>query len=314
LHEHQKSSVPATTSVRLGAPEWGLIALQSMLWGSAFFWIAFARQDLPPITITALRLIPAVAILLLVLAWKRLRLPADLRTWGHLIGFAAFNNVIPFILIIYAQREVTTGMSAVFNATAPLFTLLLAQYLLVGEAMSWRKVIGIITGVSGVGLIAGPALTGASNVSASSYVMLLAAPLCYAIATIYARHFLIHIQPFVLATAQMIASLVFAAPLALAVEHPWTLAMPRPSAIGAILAMGIFGSALASLCHFTVLRRAGATNAMLVTLLLPVTPLILGSAFLGEIMSDRDMIGAAVIALALLIIDGRLLKPFFNSR
>ena len=300
--------------VRLGAFEWGLIGLQSMLWGSAFFWIAFARNELPPFTITALRLLPAIAILLAVLAWKRLRLPADLKIWLHLIAFAAFNNVIPFVLIIYAQREVTTGMSAVFNATAPLFTLLLAGKLLAGERFSWGKVIGIVTGIVGVGIITAPALTGATHVSPGTTMALLAAPLCYAIATIYARLALIHMQPFALATGQMIGSLIFAAPLALIIERPWTLAMPGMPAIGAVLAMGIFGSALASLCHFTVLRRAGATNSMLVTLLLPVTPLILGRLFLGETMSTPDFLGAAIIALALIIIDGRLLQRMWGQQ
>ncbi len=285
-----------------------MIGLQSMLWGSSFFWIAFARAELPPFTITALRLVPAIAILLLVLAWKRLRLPADLQIWAHLVAFAAFNNVVPFVLIIYAQREVTTGMSAVFNATAPLFTLLLARQFLTGERFSWSKVVGIVTGITGVGIITGPAFGGVTHVSPATYLALLAAPLCYAIATIYARLALIHMQPFVLATGQMIGSLIFAAPLALAIERPWTLAMPGLPAIGAVLAMGIFGSALASLCHFTIMRRAGATNTMLVTLLLPVTPLVLGSLFLGETMSWQDILGACVIATALLIIDGRLFR------
>ena len=72
--------------------------------------------------------------------------------------------------------------------------------------------------------------------------------------------------------------------------------------------MGVFGSALASLCHFTVLQRAGATNATLVTLIMPLTPIVLGGVFLGDRLSPRDMLGALVIAAALIIIDGRALR------
>jgi drug/metabolite transporter (DMT)-like permease len=79
-------------------------------------------------------------------------------------------------------------------------------------------------------------------------------------------------------------------------------------AAAAIVGMGVLGSALASLCHFTVLQRAGATNASLVTLIMPLTPIVLGGMFLGDRLTLRDMIGALVIAAALVIIDGRLPK------
>lgn len=302
----EPNAVTLATSTHLGAFEWGLIVLQSMLWGSAFFWIAFARNDIPPITITAARLIPAIAILLLVLAIRRQRLPADLATWAHCIVFAAFNNVIPFILLILAQKDVSTGLSAVFNATAPLFTLILARLFGFDGRFSWTKALGIIAGISGVAVIAGPALAGGSSVSGTSYLELIGAPLCYALAMIYVRTFLMHVPSFPLATAQMTASFAFAAPLSLLIEQPWTLSLPPTKAILAVIAMGVFGSALASMCHFTIMKRAGPTNSLLVTLLLPVTPIVLGSLFLGEHLSTREWVGTAVIALALVIIDGRI--------
>jgi drug/metabolite transporter (DMT)-like permease len=84
--------------------------------------------------------------------------------------------------------------------------------------------------------------------------------------------------------------------------------MPSAKALGAIAAMGVFGSALASLCHFTVLQRAGATNASLVTLIMPLTPIALGGLFLGDTLTPRDIAGALVIGAALILIDGRILR------
>ena len=95
-------------------------------------------------------------------------------------------------------------------------------------------------------------------------------------------------------------------PLAIAVDQPWTLPMPSWTVIGAIVGMGLLGSGLAPLCHFTVLYRAGATNASLVTLIMPLTPILLGGIFIGERLSARDMLGALIIAMALIIIDGRI--------
>jgi drug/metabolite transporter (DMT)-like permease len=84
--------------------------------------------------------------------------------------------------------------------------------------------------------------------------------------------------------------------------------MPSLKVVGAIVGMGVFGSALASLCHFTVLQRAGTTNALLVTLIMPLTPILLGGVFLGDRLTPRDMAGALIIAAALVIIDGRVFR------
>ena len=137
---------------------------------------------------------------------------------------------------------------------------------------------------------------------------LLAAPLCYVCANIFARRRLGNYPPFVVAAMQMVGAIFVAFPLALAVDRPWTLPLPSLTIVAAIVGMGVFGSALASLCHFTVLQRAGSTNATLVTLIMPLTPILLGGIFLGDRLSPRDIAGALVIAAALAIIDGRLLK------
>jgi drug/metabolite transporter (DMT)-like permease len=112
----------------------------------------------------------------------------------------------------------------------------------------------------------------------------------------------------------MLGAIFVAFPLAIAVDRPWALPLPSLQVLGAIAGMGLFGSALASLCHFTVLQRAGTTNALIVTLIMPLTPILLGAAFLGERLSPRDMAGAGVIAAALIIIDGRILRSRFPGR
>ncbi len=301
-------SKPPLKDLRLGPLEYGLIALQSMLWGSSFFFIALARDGLPPVTMAASRLVPAALILLAVIAWFGQRLPATLTEWGKFLVFAIFNNVLPFVLIIHAQRDVTGGMASVFNATAPLFTVFLSAYFIPEERLSWRRVGGILIGILGVALLIG--LDSASTRNATAPLLLLGAAACYGVSNVYARRILGGYQPFALAAAQMLASLVLATIAAALLEAPWTLAMPPPHTIWAVIGMGTFGSAFAALCHFTVLRRAGATNAMLVTIILPLTPFLLGAIFLGDTITSREVIGALVIASGLLVIDGRLLSIF----
>jgi drug/metabolite transporter (DMT)-like permease len=283
--------------------EYGLIALQSMLWGSAFFFVTLAGHSVPPITMTALRLIPACLVLLIVIAVLGQRLPATRETWAKMLLMSAFNNVVPFVLIIYAQREVTGGVAAIFNATAPLFAVFIAPMFVPEERLSWRRVAGIGVGIAGVAILVSG--KGAS-VSLGSAALLLAAAFSYASANVMTRLFFPGYPPFVIACAQMLASFALAAPAALLFDQPWTQPLPSHTTLLAIASMGIFSSAFASLCHFTVLRRAGATNAMLVTLLVPVTPILLGAILFGERLLMREIVGALVIALALLIIDGRL--------
>jgi drug/metabolite transporter (DMT)-like permease len=300
-------SLQPPVQLRLGAAEYGLIALQSMLWGSTYFFVALAQDGMPPWTTSALRLVPAGGILLLVVWWFGLRLPATLAEWARVFIFSVFNNALPFVLIVHAQREVTGGTAAVFNATAPLFTVFLAAMLIPEERLSWRRVAGIALGIVGVAVLIGfsPADTSGGLMSR---VLLVAAASCYAIANVYARLSIRGYAPFALACAQMIGALAISAVLAALLEQPWTMPRPSPETFLAVLAMGVFGSAFASLCHFTVLQRAGATNATLVTIILPLTPILLGAVFLGERMSAREIAGGLIIASALIVIDGRVLQ------
>jgi drug/metabolite transporter (DMT)-like permease len=307
------SSIVAPAAPQMAARDYGLIALQSMLWGSAFFFIALVGGEVQPITITALRLVPACLVLLVVIHVLGLRLPATWGAWGKMLLMSAFNNVVPFILIIHAQRDVSGGIAAIFNATAPLFAVFIAPLFVPEERWSWLRICGILTGIVGVAVLVG----GAGAVKPMAAGLLLTAACCYASANVMTRLFFPGIPPFVIACAQMIASLVLAASAALLFEQPWRMAPPSERTWLAIAAMGILSSAFASLCHFTVLRRAGATNAMLVTIILPLTPIVLGSLLLGEQITVRQLIGGLIIAFALVIIDGRLfraLQPTSKSK
>jgi len=304
----QETAGKAGVPLRLGAVEWGLIALQSMLWGSSYFFIAVVQPELPAFTIAALRTIPASAALLLIVLSLGYRLPATLAEWRLFIAFSAFNTVLPFLLIVWGQARATGGMAAILNATAPLFGIFLAHLLTHDEKLTWNKLAGILIGITGVGILVGYDFAVGSGADVLARLALLAAPLCYMCANIFARTRLGHYPPFVVAAMQMVGAIFVAFPLALAIDQPWALPAPSLKALGAIAGMGVLGSALASLCHFTVLQRAGATNASLVTLIMPLTPILLGGMFLGEQLSARDIAGALTIAAALVIIDGRILR------
>lgn len=300
--------------LRLGSTEWGLILLQSMLWGSSYFFVAMVQGELPVVTVTALRTLPSAAVLVLVVVFALgYRLPARLSDWLLFMGFAAVNTLIPHLLVVWGQSRATGGMAAILNATAPIFGIFLAHLLTHDEKLSVRKLAGILVGVAGVVILVGRDFALGSGLDILARLALLGAPLLYMCANIFARRKLAEHPPFVIAVMQMLCAMIWSVPLALAIDRPWTSPWPSMQAWVAIVGMGVFGSALSSLCHFTVLRRAGATNASLVTLIMPLTPILLGSLFLGETLSAREIFGACVIAGALLVIDGRVLQWTLGS-
>ncbi|MDX2204794.1 MAG: DMT family transporter [Hyphomicrobiaceae bacterium] len=295
-----------TAPLKLGAAEWGLILLQSMLWGSGYFFIAMLQGELSTITVTALRTIPAAAVLLTVVLSLGYRLPAEWRQWRLFIGFAVLNTFIPHLLVVWGQSRATGGMAAILNATAPVMGIFLAHVLTHDEKLSAHRLAGVIAGLVGVVILVGYDFALGSGLDVLARLALLGAPLCYVLANIFARTQLAAHPPFVIAVMQMLGSMIIAIPAMLIFDPPWTHAPPSSKALLAIAGMGIFGSGLSALCHFTVLRRAGATNASLVTLIMPLTPILLGGLFLGERLSARDITGAAVIATALILLDGRV--------
>jgi drug/metabolite transporter (DMT)-like permease len=305
MHAMQDAAGRAGPALRLGAVEWGLIVLQSMLWGSSYFFIAAVQSQVPAFTIAALRTLPAAAVLLVIVLSLGYRLPATLAEWRLFIGFSVFNSVLPFLLIVWGQSRTTGGMAAILNATAPLFGIFLAHVLTHDEKLSWRKAAGILVGLAGVVVLMGRDVLAGASADLLARLALLAAPLSYVCANIFVRRRLGGYPPFVIAAMQMVGAIFVAVPLALVLDRPWEQAAPSATALAAIAGMGVLGSALSSLCHFTVLQRAGATNASLVTLIMPLTPVVLGSVFLGERLSPTDIAGALIVAAALIIIDGR---------
>lgn len=297
------ATIAAPRAPTLGAVEYALIATQAMTWGSTFFFIAIARSHVPPLTLSFVRLIPAAILLGTVVAMMGLRLPATWPEWRHMLIFSTFNNALPFALISAAQRETTGGIAAIFMAITPLCGLVMAPWFIAEEKFTARRLVGILVGIVGVAVV-----TGASGATGSwkSQSMLVVAALCFGVAGIYARLYLSGYHPFAVASAQTIGAIAVSILPLLAIDRPWSLANPGTEAWLAMLIIGIAGSGLSPLCHFTVLRRAGPVNAMLTSIVVPVTPIVLGFAFLGERIGMREMLGALLIAFALTIIDGRL--------
>ena len=177
------------------------------------------------------------------------------------------------------------------------------------EKLIARRVVGVITGLVGVAILRGGDL-GFADGQGLGIMLCLMAALSYGISALIARRALSKQPPLATATFQLMASSLMMLAVAGVFERPWQLPMPGPATWLAVLGLAALSTALAYIVFFQILRRSGATNVMLVTLLVPVTAILLGSLLLGEQISPREIVGALVIGSALLLIDGRVLGFF----
>jgi drug/metabolite transporter (DMT)-like permease len=219
------------------------------------------------------------------------------------------NNAVPFALIIVGQQFIPSGLAAVVNAATPVFAVLCAHWLTTDEKLTPNRLGGALTGLVGVGILAGPAVLAAGHgAELLGIALCLGACLSYGLSGVWARRVRrAGLAPLPAAAGQCACSTLMVLPLVLLFDRPWTLPAPPQDALLALLGFGLFSTALAYWMFYALIARAGATNAMLVTLLVPVTALLLGTQLLNETLAARHFAGMAVIALGLLVIDGRAL-------
>lgn len=287
---------------------WALLIILSILWGGAFFFAAIAVKELPPLTLVFCRVFIAALSLYIFLKISGQKLPSDAKIWAAFLVMGLLNNIIPFSLLFWAQTNISSGLASILNATTPIFSILVAHFVLADERITFNKFIGVLLGFIGVAVLLGGAALTSSNLAIMSIVACLAAALSYGFAGVFGRRFKrLGIKPSVSAFGQLTGSSVLMLPLIIVFDQPWTLNLPGQTAILSILTLAIVSTAIAYLIFFNLLASVGAVNVMLVTLLVPVSAIILGSLFLDEQLETRHYLGMSLILLGLIAVDGRLL-------
>lgn len=294
------------TAKVMDGQDWGLLILLSILWGGAYFFAGVAVQELPPLTVVLARVSLAVVVLLPIFWYFGHSLPKSFSDWLPYMVMGLLNNVLPFSLIFFGQTHITVGLSSIINAMTPLFTVLVMASFQ-EELLSVNRIIGVLLGVLGVAILHG--FDGPIDASQTlGIVLCLSAALSYGFAALWGRRYLIGVPPIKSVTCQMMCSTLIMILVVSFMDKPWTLSMPSQNAVLSLVMLAIFGTALAYIIFFKILVRAGASNAMLVTLLIPVTALFLGNVFLGESIELKEVIGAVIIGTGLLFIDGRVIN------
>lgn len=293
------------SSLAMGPTEWLLLVTLSLLWGGTFFFVEVALTDLPPLTIVSIRVgLAAIALNALVLATGQ-RMPSTARQWRQFLTMGLLNNAIPFSLIFWGQTYISGGLASILNATTPLFTVLLAHAMTTDERLTVARFMGVLIGLAGVTVMIGvDALNGLAG-SSIGQLAVIAAAVSYGFAGIYGRRFK-DLPPLIPATGQVTASALVMLPVALLVDRPGSLGPVSWQTWAALAGLALLSTALAYVIFFRILAVAGATNLLLVTLLIPASAILLGVLFLGERLEVQQIAGMALICLALAAIDARL--------
>ena len=289
--------------------EWAMLITLSVVWGGSFFFVGVIVDDLPPLTIVFFRVFIAAATLHLYFKFSGRLMPWTVTAWLAFFGMGLLNNVIPFILIVWGQTQIASGVASILNATTPIFTVLVAHMLTIDEKLTRSRIVGVLIGFVGVAVMIGGGAIADGLSSGVAQLALIGAAISYAFASVFGRRFKqMDIEPYAVATGQVTASAIMMMPIMLLIDQPWTLSMPSAGSIAALIALGTVSSAYAYILYFKILSSAGSTNASLVTFLVPVSAIILGIAFLGEVLLPRHLMGLALIIAGLVFVDGRLFK------
>ena len=284
---------------------WMLLLLLSLIWGASFLFIEIALKVMGPVTLVFFRVLVGAFCLLAYLRIRQKTLPTSIGFWAPVFMMGLLNNVIPFSLISYGQVFITGGMASIINANTAFFGVIVAAVTLADERLEWRRLIGVLIGISGVIIVVGPHNLIDFNPTSIGQLAVVGATLSYAIASVWAKLRLNGYDSELIACGMLIAATILMAPLMF-----WIDGMPlfsiSLSLVGVFIGLGAVGTSIAYLLYFRILKMAGASNLMLVTIIVPIFAVILDAMVLSQFISFADMIGFIIVAIGLAIMDGRL--------
>ncbi|MEL0232069.1 MAG: DMT family transporter [Hyphomicrobiales bacterium] len=286
--------------------DWTRLIILSLLWGGSYTWIELALIELDPMMIVFYRVLISSIFLILMCKLLSLTFKIEKKIFIFLFFMSLTNNVIPFNLIAWGQQEITASVGSILNATTPLFTVIIANYWPNGEKATLNRIFGVIIGFCGVILLMGLSINDIDNSIIGQAAILLAA-ISYAISALIGKE-IKKIHPAISATYMLSISSVILLPIILFSGNELLPQASKQSMI-AIMGLAIFSTSIAYLIFYKLIENIGS-NVMLVTLLMPVSAILLSIIILNETINTTQTIGLILILTGLILVDGRALNFF----
>jgi drug/metabolite transporter (DMT)-like permease len=304
---------------------WALIVLLGAVWGCSFLFNAILIREISPLWVSAGRVTIGAAICWLVFLAVRKPLPRDWSLYPQLLVLGILNYAIPFALFPFAEQTVASSIVGVINGLTPMTTVIVSQLWPGGEKATWNKIAGVVLGFAGAVILASPSLGAGASAQIIGILAAIGATFCYALTLNYARRFKT-VDATVTASASLTGAALVSIPIALlwpviaslfgmaiigpAIDIP---VITRIETWGALFGIGVFSTSFSFLLVYWLLPRVGATNISLNTFITPISAILLGVLILHERFEPAHIIGILVIFLALIFMDGRLVKGLRRS-
>ncbi|MBZ9600818.1 DMT family transporter [Phyllobacterium chamaecytisi] len=275
------------------AKEIALLAVLATLWGASYTFIKIGVETIPPVTFIAARTLIAGGLLLAIIKLRGLSLPRDPVIWKRFFIQACINSVVPFTLIAWAELTVNAGLATILNSTTPIFTFLLTVLITRHEAVTARKLFGVVAGVIGISLIIGLEAFHGVGKEVIAQLAIVAATISYAAAAIFGRGFK-GLDPMMPAAGSLLCGAVLLIPVSLVIDQPWTI-VPSTHSILALLGLSIFSTALAFVIYFRLIHTLGSVSTTSQAYLRVPIGVGIGVLFLGESLNPTAWIGLVCV-------------------
>jgi drug/metabolite transporter (DMT)-like permease len=278
-----------------------MLVLLAVIWGTSFAAIKIGVETIPPVSLAAARILMAALVLYAFVLVRGLALPRDWRTWIYCFWIGVFGNALPFSLIGWGEVRIDSGLTAILMAVMPLATLVLAHLFTADERMNGPRIIGVLLGLGGVGVLIGADVLAGLGDDVWRQLAVAGGAVCYAIGTIITR-LMPHSDPSERSAAVMICASLQMVPFAFLLEDPLAI-VPSASSLVALAYLGIVATAVAAIVYFVLIAARGATFFSYINYLIPIVGVAWGLTFLDEQLSSQSVIALGLILAGITIAD-----------
>ncbi len=281
---------------------WIVFIALGIIWSSSFLWIKIGVQEASPMVLVAFRMLFGALSATAVAVYQKLEWPRDWKTWGIYAVLGPASLAIPIFLISWGEQTIDSAVASILNATVPLFTLVIAHFVLHDDKMTPQKVIGLLIGFVGIVILLSEDLLASEHSSALGQAAVILASLFYAGTAVWARKVTQHVIGAVRAAAPLITAAIAMWAIGPLLDGPFILPV-LPITWIAALWLGILGSGIATIMSYYLIHEIGPTRATMVTYIFPPGGLLLGIIFLGEKLSWQLFVGAALVIGSLVVVN-----------
>jgi drug/metabolite transporter (DMT)-like permease len=283
----------------LKTKHWIVFIALGIIWSSSFLWIKIAVQEMDPITLVAYRVLFGLLFGIIVVFIQRAKWPRTFKEWFPILLLGITNVAIPFFLISWGEQAIDSAVAAILDSTVPLFTIVIAHFILHDDKMTFPKVFGLLLGFAGVVILMSKDI-GASAGSLLGQGAVVLACAFYAGSVVYARKYTQDTPGIFRSVGPLISSTVIMWLATFAIESP--VKVPQLSITWtALLWLGILGSGVAFIMNYYLIHEIGPTRATMVTYIFPLGGVILGVLFLHEQLTWQLITGATLIIVSLAV-------------